>query len=101
MSMISILNSFASGITFSIGVCVGAWLARLAAKQGQALVQTDLREHAACVEDRLDKYVKHTAVIAAAALMYMDDMEHVKHLCASVKEYDERKGQDLGPAEGQ
>lgn len=81
--MWSVLNAFAAGITFSLGVCVGAYLARLATKQGQAEVQKDLREHAARVEDRLAKYVEHTAVIAAAAQTYMNDMQHVKKLSTS------------------
>ncbi|VGO14752.1 hypothetical protein PDESU_03321 [Pontiella desulfatans] len=70
--MFNVLNAFAAGIMFSVGVCVGAFLCHLASKKGRDEMKEQMLEYNKQVESRLAQYVENTAVMAAAAQRWMD-----------------------------
>lgn len=51
--MIDILHSFFAGITFAVGVTVGALLCRIATKEGRKEMANEVRESHARIEERL------------------------------------------------
>jgi uncharacterized membrane-anchored protein YhcB (DUF1043 family) len=70
--MFNILNAFAAGIMFSVGVCIGALLCHIASRKGRHEMSQQMLEYNKSVEDRLKQYVENTAVMASAAKKWMD-----------------------------
>jgi hypothetical protein len=60
------LYSFGIGLSFAVGVGLGAFLCTIATRRGREEFKRDVLDHNKMVEDRLLKYVENTARIAAA-----------------------------------
>lgn len=64
--MIEVLHSFAMGITFALGVAIGAYLCAVASKIGGTQFRKDWQEHYRRTEERLCKTVEVQTRIADA-----------------------------------
>ncbi len=64
--MMEYLHAFAVGISFTVGVTVGAILCRLATREGLREMRQIAAENSQRIEERLAKYVTHTERIAVA-----------------------------------
>ena len=62
--MLDFLYAFGIGIAFSLGICVGAFLAQMATKAGRKELDEKFMSHTSIVEKRLASYVEHTSRIA-------------------------------------
>ena len=62
--MWDVIYAFGIGISFSVGVGVGAFLCRVATKEGRDDTREEWKQHQKMVEDRLAGYVMHTETIA-------------------------------------
>ena len=54
----NIIDPLVSGIAFSVGICLGAVLCRLATKQGRAALGDEIREYHERVENRLHESLR-------------------------------------------
>lgn len=64
--MQNIIYTFFLGLSFTMGAVAGIVLTQLATKKGREGLAKDVMDHNNRVEDRLAKYVEHTARIATA-----------------------------------
>lgn len=55
--MWDVFHSFSAGIMFAVGVCVGAYLCRLATREGRKEETEEIKQHFAFVRDNLGKQV--------------------------------------------
>lgn len=62
--MIEILHSFAMGITFAVGVAIGAMLCAWVSRISQTQFKKDWQEHYRVTEERLGKTVEAQVRIA-------------------------------------
>ena len=70
--MVDIIYTFGIGISFALGIGIGAYLCRLAILQGRKDVDEGIVFHNKMVESRLKKYVEHTDRIASALEKLID-----------------------------
>lgn len=73
--MWDVFHSFAAGITFAVGVCVGAYLCRLATREGRKEEAEEIKQHFAFVRDNLVKQVVQAENIAYCLRIISDDVE--------------------------
>jgi len=64
--MWDMIYAFGIGISFSVGVGMGAFLLRVSTKEGRQQEREDWAVHRREVEERLGKYVDNTALMATA-----------------------------------
>ena len=69
--MANMLYAFGLGIVFVVGVIIGSVLANLLAGKEIAKARQDLVNANNRVEERLDKYVRNTDVLAEAARIWI------------------------------
>lgn len=75
MILLTFLNYFVAGIAFCVGVTAGAWIVKGMATRQNLEANEKFLTHAKRVEDRLEKYIEHSAVLADAARLWMRDHE--------------------------
>jgi len=70
--MIEILNSLFAGITFSVGVVIGALLCRMATEKGRKEAMEESRDINRKIHDRLDRSLECHERLACAAEEALD-----------------------------
>lgn len=76
--ILTFLNYFVAGIAFCVGVTVGAWIVKGLATRQNLEANEKFLSHAKRVEDRLEKYIEHSAVLAMAAKRWIADRDATK-----------------------